>query len=58
LSIRQNNGPAGNRSTFFSATGLISNFCADAVDGSNKGTAVAASQQDNTINLLHGYAPG
>src|SRR5665811_1241482 len=32
LSIRQNNGPGGNCWIFFSATGLISNFCADAVD--------------------------
>ena len=29
LSIRQNKGPGGNCWTFFSATGLISNFCAE-----------------------------
>src|SRR4029077_17410840 len=43
LSMRQNNGPGGNCWTFFSATGLISNFCAEAVDGDSANPVIAAA---------------
>ena len=41
LSIRQNNGPAGNCLIFFSATGLTSNFWADAVEADNSNPDIA-----------------
>src|SRR5580704_14105082 len=43
LSIRQNNGPGGSCSIFFSATDLISNSCAEATDDDNNKAAIAAA---------------
>src|SRR5665213_1186450 len=43
LSIRQNNGPAGNCLIFFSATGLTSNFWADAVEADNRDPDIATA---------------
>jgi hypothetical protein len=51
FSIRQNNGPAGRWLIFFSATGLISNFCANAADGDNKSPSTATAQQQSPIHL-------
>src|SRR5689334_17786354 len=38
VSMRQNNGPGGSCETFFSARGLMSNFCAWAADESSSPT--------------------
>src|ERR1700719_5149479 len=43
LSIRQNNGPGGSCSIFFSATDLISNSCAEATDDANDKPANTAA---------------
>jgi hypothetical protein len=45
--MRQNNGPDGSRETFFSVTGVTSNFCAwAAVETSNPAIAVTHTMSE------------
>src|SRR5581483_9244210 len=47
VSMRQNNGPGGNRAIFLSAIGLTSNCCAKAGDHTGAANNIAASHGRN-----------
>src|SRR5262249_55590037 len=47
MSTRQNNGPGGSCETFFSATGVISNFCACAAVESSSPVAIIHTKREH-----------